>query len=880
MSDSKPKSIYLKDYKKPAYYIPRIDLCFDIDDAETKVTSVMQIKRNLDLDTKEALKLNGVELKLISIKIDNKLLTGSEFKVSNEFLTISNVPDEFILTIENSINPAENKSLEGLYKSGTLFCTQNEPEGFRKITYFIDRPDVMSKYTTKIIANKSKYPVLLSNGNPLESGELEKDKHWIKWEDPFLKPSYLFALVAGDLGMIQDEYITITGRKIDLRLYCDKGNENKCYHGMESLKKSMKWDEDTFGRECDLDIYMIVAVDAFNMGAMENKGLNIFNTKRVLVNPKTATDADFQDVEAVIGHEYFHNWTGNRITCRDWFQLTLKEGLTVFRDQEFSSDMSSRPVQRISDVRVIRDRQFEEDMGPMAHPIQPKSYIEMNNFYTLTVYDKGSEVIRMIHTLIGKKAFRKGMDKYFELYDGMAVTVNEFVNAMELASGHDLSHFMKWYDQAGTPEIHVEFNYNEDKKTFSLNLKQTCPETPDQKEKDPFYMPFNVGLLDNNGNDMPLKLADKDNDKQETTKQLILTKKEQSFTFENITQKPIASLNRNFSAPVKVFAPLRDIDYITLMSKDSDDFNKWDSSQYLAKSIVNKLVIDYKQQNILSLSDDYLNAIETILKDSSLDNSLKSLLLTLPEEAVLSQGMKPIDFDLFHMIRNFVKNEIAKKHQDLLLNIYNENTEDKKYSLDQVSIGKRAIKNCCLSYLMTLNDNSVSNICYNQLLNASNMTDEIQALFLMSYYNDSKKDESVKVFYEKWKHDTLVMNKWLSVQAIAPHKDTLNSVKALMNDPIFDMNMPNLVRSLLGMFTMNRTCFHAENGEGYDFISDIIIKLNSINPAIASGLSSSFNLYAYVNENRQAKMKQAMEKIMAISDLSKNVFEKISKTLG
>ncbi|MGZ3733260.1 MAG: aminopeptidase N, partial [Parachlamydiaceae bacterium] len=561
--------------------IKKVHLCFDLEDEKTLVTSKMDFIRNPESTSNFSLVLNGEELKLHSIKLDGRLLSDAEYDVDEKILTIHNPPQAFTLQIENEINPKKNTALEGLYKSGGIFCTQNEPEGFRRITYFLDRSDVMAKYTTKIMADQKRYPILLSNGNEIGRGSLDNGRHWVEWQDPFAKPSYLFALVAGDLGLVSDTFTTMSGRKIDLRIYCDKGNEGKCAHAMQSLIKAMRWDEEVFGLEYDLDIYMIVAVDAFNMGAMENKGLNIFNTSCVLGDPSTATDANYARIETVIAHEYFHNWTGNRVTCRDWFQLTLKEGLTVFRDQEFSSDMQSRAVKRIEDVMTLRGRQFAEDAGPTAHPIKPKSYLEVNNFYTATVYNKGAEVIRMIQTLIGKEVFCRGITKYFELYDGQAVTTEDFIYAMEQVSGRNFTQFRRWYSQAGTPIVEIDSQYDANKKTLSLCVKQRCEPTADNSEKEPFHFPLALGLLGKDGHDLPLQIAGK-----RLSQSLIeIAQPEETFVFENVEELPVLSINRNFAAPIKIEMDVSKSDLLFLMAHDSDPFNRWEAGQKLAKGV-------------------------------------------------------------------------------------------------------------------------------------------------------------------------------------------------------------------------------------------------------------------------------------------------------
>ncbi len=876
LNETKPKKILLKDYKKPNFLIPSCELSFQLADENTIVSSKLNIVRNSDENNKNApLVLNGEHMKLLSVTLDGVLLDSSKYEVDNKFLTIPNVPNQFLLEISNEINPKNNTALDGLYKSGDIFCTQNEPLGFRRISYSLDRSDVMSKYTTTVIADKKLYPILLSNGNAIDRGDLDDGKHFVTWKDPFPKPSYLFALVAGDLGMIQDSFTTRSKKEVSLQIFCDKGNEEKCGHAMESLKKSMKWDEEVFGLEYDLDIFMIVAVDAFNMGAMENKGLNIFNTGCILANPKTATDANFERIEKVVAHEYFHNWTGNRVTCRDWFQLTLKEGLTVFRDQEFSADMNVRSVQRIQDVINLRSEQFPEDAGPMSHPIKPDSYIQINNFYTSTVYCKGAEVIRMIHTLIGKEAFRKGIDTYFELYDGQAVTTEDFVHTMELASKKDLSLFKNWYSQSGTPLVTIHFNYHHKKQTLEITVEQKCPPTPDQNTKQPFHFPLSIGLLDQKGKDMAIQL----NEQKGTTICLNVTQKKEIFEISNVYEQPIASVNRNFSAPVKIQAPYTRKDYMFLMAHDSDDFNRFEASRELAKSIMNELIEKEEDKTLLKIDEGYLDTFKTLLENKNLDHALKAKAMILPDEASLINEQQVIDFHATHEAREFVYRQIAQKYQDQLLSLYEELHDTGDYRIDPESIGKRSLKNACLNYLVKSKEKQMIALAFKQFQEANNMTDEFAALFILANIDCEEKDKALVLFYDKWKEDTLVMNKWLAVQAISKLSNTLERVRSLMCDPIFDISIPNLVKALLGSFISNLIVFHNKNGKGYSFIADKIIELDTLNPQIASGLCSAFKYYAKVDAMRKTMMNKEMVKILGKKDLSNNVYEIISKTI-
>lgn len=863
-----PKTIYLNDYQVSDYLISDIHLTFDLHNTETKVATKLKIQRHPKAKGPAPLVLNGEELKLLSVKLDGKQLGESDYQLVGDTLTISDVPDQFSLEIENLVNPEANKALDGLYKSGTIFCTQNEPEGFRRITYYIDRPDVMAKFTTKIIADKKTYPVLLSNGNPIGQGDLDQGRHWVEWEDPFVKPCYLYALVAGDLAVVKDTFKTRSGRTIDLRIYVDKGNESKCDHAMRSLIKSMKWDEDTYGLEYDLDIFMIVAVDAFNMGAMENKGLNIFNSAYVLADEATATDNNFLGIEAVVGHEYFHNWTGNRVTCRDWFQLTLKEGLTVFRDQEFSSDMNSRAVHRISDVSRLRQAQFVEDAGPTSHPIKPDSYIEINNFYTATVYEKGAEVIRMIHTLLGAQGFRKGMDKYFELFDGQAVTTEDFIHAMSVAnSNFDFEQFKLWYAQSGTPKLVARGKWNKESQEYTLTLSQSCPATAGQKEKKPFHMPIKLGLVGAKGQDLINTMVE-------------LKSEEQSYTFKGISEKPVLSVNRNFSAPIVLDVDLSDEDLAFLMGHDADEFNRYEAGQMLGEKILLAYTNDIAAGKTPVMNEAYAKAFGVLLVDSKLDHSFKSLALSLPEEGILHQKQTVINVSATHQARKWLKSELTKRFKNEFLKLYEDLTPKGAFELDPKSMGARALRNSALSYLTSLDDAAMTKLAYQQFESATNMTAEISALSLLVDVESELRDQALSKFYQKWKDQTLVMQKWLMIQAASSLPSTLENVKKLEGDAIYNKTVPNLVRSLIGSFARNHVNFHATNGKGYEFIADRILELDKLNPQMAAGLSRSFKDFKRLPESARAQMKPELERILAQSDLSKNTFEIVSKTLN
>ena len=864
MKTDAPKVIKLSEYKAPDYFVETIDLIVHLDDTKTLVQSKMKLKRNGEAGAN--LVLNGEELELKSIKLDG--LDHADYTHDKEahLLTIKNVPASFTLEIENIINPEANKTLDGLYKSGTIFCTQNEPEGFRRITFYVDRPDNMAKFTTKIIADKKLYPVLLCNGNPIARGDLEGGKHFVTWEDPFKKPCYLYALVAGDLGVIKDTYTTKSGRKVALEIYCDKGNENKCHHAMESLKKSMKWDEDRFGLEYDLDIYMIVAVDAFNMGAMENKGLNIFNSAYVLADQKSATDTNFYGIESVIGHEYFHNWTGNRITCRDWFQLTLKEGLTVFRDQEFSADMNSRNVERIQSVQGLRSAQFPEDQGPTSHPIKPETYMEINNFYTATIYEKGAEVIRMIQTLLGRDGFRKGMDKYFELFDEQAVRTEDFIHAMSVANNNfDFTQFKNWYSQNGTPLLNATSKYDDAKKTFTLTLKQSLPHNAPAGAKF-YHMPIKVGLIGADGKDLAEKVLE-------------LKQEEQTYTFENIASKPIASINRDFSAPVKLTTDHSFDDLLFLMSHDKDAFNRFEASQVVATKIMLELLEDAKTNKTLEVPSKYVEAWGKILKDNSIDEAFKALSMTLPSEGLLHQDQKEIYYPETEKVRDFMKKTLATVHQKELQAVYAQVNVDGEFKIDPRSMGQRDLKNKCLD-LLTYVDGG-SEVAYSQFTKATNMTDELGAFTALVHSQSPKANEVVQTFYKKWKHETLVMQKWLTVQAAAPGEGTYNRVLELENDAVYDKTIPNLVRSLLLTFaSVNKVQFNHPSGRGYKLIADRMLELDKLNPQVASRLASAYKDFNRLPATLKPLMKAELERVLKTDGLSKNVFEIVSKILG
>jgi aminopeptidase N len=877
-----PEPIYLKDYSPPPYLIDKVELYFVLEEKSTKVKSKLAVRANpVCLVPGNPFILNGEELEFISASIDSVNLLPEQYCLEKEKLIILNPPESFSLETIVKINPGENNALEGLYLSNKMFCTQCEAEGFRRITWFPDRPDVMSKYTVTINADKDKYPVLLSNGNLIDHGTIDDSRHFIKWEDPFPKPCYLFALVAGDLGKISDIFTTSSGKDIRLEIYTESHNIDKCDHAMSSLKKAMSWDEQVYGLECDLKQYMVVAVDHFNMGAMENKGLNIFNSKLLLASPETATDGSYMGIEAVIAHEYFHNWTGNRVTCRDWFQLSLKEGLTVYRDQEFSADQHSRSVQRIIDVRLLRNHQFPEDGGPMAHPIRPASYIKIDNFYTVTIYEKGAEVIRMMATILGKQGFRKGIDLYFSRHDGQAVTTDDFIRAMADANDLDLAQFSRWYNQAGTPELKIKDHYSNKEKTYRLEITQSCPAVSGQNAL-PFKMPFTIGLIGKaSGKEYPVKLKDELSGSP-FTRTLILDKRNDIFEFSDLEEPVIPSLNRNFSSPVKLNYSYSSEDLALLMTHDPDPFNKWDAGQQLAKQEIFRLIDDFQNKKEMVVSDFFLELFENSL-DACLDkeHSFYALLLTLPSEQFLAEEMEVIDVEGIFFARKCIRRQIAEKNSEKISHIYSVLDDGQGYTFNARQAGKRSLKNTLLSYLMLLESSDVLELCLDQMKKADNMTDTLAALTALAHSDLKEKENALAKFYEKWKNSTLVIDNWLSIQATSPSGDCLKTVKELYGHSAFSLKNPNKVRALIGAFAKsNPINFHQIDGAGYEFLGEIISRLDSLNPQIASRLSSSFIQWQRYDQTRRRLMKNQLRKLLAKKNLSSNVYEVVSKGLG
>lgn len=872
MTNQQPKAIHLKDYQPPHYLVDTIDLDFHLYETHTEVESKISFKRNQGIDPKTPLILQGENLKLKSISLNEKMLSSDQYQMDEEELRILNVPENFTLEIKTEIFPDKNTELSGLYRSKKLYCTQCEAQGFRRITYYPDRPDVMAKFTTTIHADMQKYPVLLSNGNCVKRGLEEDGRHWATWEDPFKKPCYLFALVAGDLVALEEFFVTRSGRFVTLKIFVERENQDKCAHAMAALKKAMKWDEETYGREYDLDIYMIVAVNDFNMGAMENKGLNIFNSKYILARPETASDRDFQNIDSVVGHEYFHNWSGNRITCRDWFQLSLKEGLTVFREHQFSSDINKSKVSLIENVIYLRSVQFAEDAGPMAHPVRPESYVEINNFYTTTIYEKGAEVIRMLKTLLGWETFRKGMDHYFEKFDGQAVTTDDFVTAHEEASGKDLSQFRLWYNQAGTPEIEVIEKYDQAKKTYHLTLKQFIPNTPGQTEKKPMVIPVAIGLIDEFGSEMLPE-----------TRVLEFNKQEDTFSFPNIQSKPRLSIFRDFSAPVKIKSAQSDEDLVFLLANDTNDFNRWDAGQKLTERMILRLV-ELKQEKKALLNDpQWMKVHHGILQHKTLNPAMKAMILTLPNLSYLVELTAPnADPDALYAAKKVILSEIALAWHDELYSFYCQYQTPGVYQYTTENADRRTLKNLCLAYLLesAKPPKEMIELVVKQWKNANNMTDAFAAISIISNIDVPERQEMLQEFYDRWQHDPLVIDKWLRVQATSILPNTLDTVKGLMKHPAFSINNPNKVYSLIGGFTSNLVRFHEPSGLGYKFLADTVIELDGKNPQVASRMVNAFTHWRKYEPGRRDKMKLEIERIKSQPKLSPDVYEIVTKSLS
>ncbi len=880
MNNAQPTAIRRADYTPPDYRIETVALEFDLGPETTRVKSRLTIRASYDRDKGvRPLVLDGEDLKLVSVAVDGKALAIGQYSVDAIGLTIRSPPESFTLEIETDIHPAANTQLTGLFVSNNVFCTQCEAQGFRRITYFLDRPDVMAVYRTTIRADRAAYPILLSNGNLVESSELPNGRHIAVWEDPFPKPAYLFALVAGDLAVNEDSFTTRSGRKVQLRIFVEHGKAPRSAYAMDSLKRAMKWDEDRFGLEYDLDLFNIVAVSDFNMGAMENKSLNVFNDKYILADPETATDDDYAGIETVVAHEYFHNWTGDRITCRDWFQLSLKEGLTVFRDQEFSSDMRSRPVKRIQDVRGLRARQFPEDAGPLAHPVRPDSYIAIDNFYTATVYQKGAEVIRMIHTMLGEDGFQKGMKLYVERHDGEAATCDDFAAAMADAGGLNLDHFKFWYAQAGTPELAVDGHYDSQSGAYELTVAQTVPPTPGQPDKKPMHLPFAVGLLDAQGRDVPLRI----DGKPVAGGVLQITSAKQTFRFAGVPEPKALSLNRGFSAPVIVKAVRSGAELVFLMAHDPDPFARWEAGQQYATDMLLAAVAQIQKGAAPTFDSAFVAAIGKILRDEKMERAFVANAIVLPSEDYLAERIEVIDVDAIHAARESLRRLISRTWMDEFLRLYDTNRDENPYSPDAEPAGRRALKNTALAYLAELADqeHGLRALLNDQYYRADNMTDRMAALARLADVAGDDREAALADFYERFKNDALVLDKWLGLQAVSTLPDTLERVKELMSHPAFSMRNPNKVRALIGSFTMaNPLRYHAADGAGYDFHAERTIELNVSNPQVAARLLSPLGRWKRFDAGRQAKMKAALTRILAEKNLSREVYEIASKSLG
>lgn len=875
-----PAVKYMKDYKRPDYKIETVHLDFDLDEENTQVLSTMKIKSDYDATTGEVrpLHLDGDELTLTSLMMNGRALEPEEYVLTDKGLTILNPPAEFELRVGTQIHPKDNTKLEGLYVSNGMFCTQCEPEGFRRITYYPDHPDVMSVFTTTIRGDKNKMPVMLSNGNPIKEEEMPDGRTAVTWHDPFPKPSYLFALVGGDLTYIQDKFVTMSGREVQLAVYAEHGQESQLGYAMESIKQSMAWDERKFGREYDLDRFNLVAVSDFNQGAMENKGLNIFNSSYVLADPETATDKDYEGIESVVGHEYFHNWSGDRVTVANWFNLSLKEGLTVYRDQEFSRDQRSRVVNRIDDVASLRAGQFAEDAGPLSHPVRPEEYVEINNFYTSTIYNKGAEVIRMYEKLLGPEKFRKANDLYFERNDGKAVTIDDYAQAMEEVGGIDLTQFKRWYSQAGTPSVTAQGEYDPETKTYKLTLKQATKPTPGQAEKKPFVIPLEMGLLGADGNDMPLQLAGEEK-AEGTSRVMVLDKDEVTFTFVNVPEKPVLSANRDFTAPINFNMAYSDAERAHLMAHDSDLFNRWDAAQQYGVQQILRMVADIQAGKTPEVDVTYLDALGASLTDASLDKAFVAKMLALPSESYVADQMQIVDVDAIHQARSMIGLAFARRYEKELTQIYDDNNQRRDYEPTAKQGGERALKNMALSYLAKLNTPESQARIVRQYNECNNMTDRMAAFALVADGKTDKTDEIVADFYDRFKNHELVVNKWLGTLASADSAQPLETVKSLVEHPAFVITNPNKVRGVMRGFCSNATAFHAKDGSGYEFVADMVLKLDELNPLVAADTVKPLTSWKRFDPERKALMKQALQKVLDKPNLSKNVYEIVSKSL-
>ena len=880
MRTEEPRSVRLADYRPPDWLIERVDLDVSLHPTASTVRATLKIKPNAG-GTPAPLVLDGDDLKLSALALDGKPLAAGSYVAAPDRLTIAQVPNRpFTLEIETIVDPTANTQLMGLYRAGATYCTQCEAEGFRRITYFLDRPDVMAVYTTRIEADKAEAPVLLSNGNLVASGDVpDTSRHFAVWHDPFPKPSYLFALVGGNLACVEDAFTTMSGRKVKLAIYVEPGKEDRVPYAMDSLKRAMRWDETAFGREYDLDIFMIVAVSAFNMGAMENKGLNIFNDKYVLASPTTATDTDYAGIEAVIAHEYFHNWTGDRITCRDWFQLCLKEGLTVFRDQEFTADQRSRAVERISDVRSLRSHQFVEDAGPLAHPVRPEVYREINNFYTSTVYEKGSEVVRMIRTLLGPALFRQGMDLYFARHDGQAATVEQFVQCFADVSRRDFfPQFMRWYSQAGTPDVKIAPHYDARAKTFTLDITQTIPATPGQPDKEPMVIPLMFGLVGANGADLPLVA----NGRPLERGVIEVTRPHQRFVFADIAERPVPSVNRGFSAPVKLSLPLEPDDLRFLAAHDADSFNRWQAVQTLAMSLLKSNVAVLRAGAPLREDDGLMAALGAVLGDATLEPAFIALTLAPPSEADIARELGgDVDPDAVFAARRRLRAAIGTRHGAALAETYRRMITPGPYRPDAQSAGRRTLKNICLDLLATTETSESIVRAFAQYQSADNMTDRMAALDTLAQHDRPERTAALADFYQRYAGDPLIIDKWLALQAAIPEPATLDRVRDLTRHPAFSMANPNRIRALIGSFAQaNHTQFNRADGAGYAFVADVVLALDPKNPQVAARLMGAFRSWRALEAKRRAQAEAVLRRVAAAPALSRDVHDIVARTLA
>ncbi|MDN5849885.1 MAG: aminopeptidase N [Nitrococcus sp.] len=874
-----PTTVHRNDYSAPDYLVDHVALRFDLHQEQATVHARLDLRRNSSDNTEpRPLRLDGVDLELLGLTLDGAPLARSDYRLDSEGLTIERVPTRCTLELTTRIRPQENTRLDGLYRSGAMFCTQCEAQGFRRITFFPDRPDVMARYTTTIEADRECYPVLLSNGNQVAQGEAENNRHWVRWEDPFPKPSYLFALVAGDLACHEDRIATASGREVRLRIFVEHANRDKTEHAMASLKAAMGWDEATYGLECDLDDYMVVAVSDFNMGAMENKGLNIFNTQYILARPEITTDSDYENILAVVGHEYFHNWTGNRVTLRDWFQLSLKEGLTVFREQQFSAAMGAAAVKRIQEVRGLRAAQFPEDAGPMAHPVRPDEYVEINNFYTATVYMKGAEVIRMYHSLLGQEGFRRGLARYLQRHDGQAVTCQDFLAAMAEANGVDFDQFGRWYSQAGTPHLEVRDEHDPESGRYTLHIRQYTPPTPGQARKKPLHIPVVVGLIGSDGSDVPLRLEGEPRALTTGSHVLELRGEQESFCFLDIPQRPIPSLLRGFSAPVKLDYAYTEEQLAFLFGHDSDEFNRWEAGQRLSTRILLRWVKDGPGQ----IPEAFVAAFRATLCDTETDPALLAEALTLPSEGLLAEQMEMIDVDGIHAAREAMRRGLAENLVEELRARYAYCAEQcSKMENAAAAAGYRRLKNAVLGYLITLQEGVELQRCLQQYETANNMTDVLAALSLLVDTNAADAEAALADFYHRWQSEPLVVNKWLRVQALSSRADTLARVTRLTAHPAFDIRNPNKVQSLLVAFAQgNPVRFHDVSGSGYAFLADRVLELDDLNPQVAARLVTPLSRWGRYDPRRSTCMHQQLERINVRESLSKDVREIVARSLN